>query len=246
MGDIWVFSFVPLKFTSTDPGQTDFYQNISHSFHFLCLITCFFPTSSRKPLVCLFPSVFKQNLLSFIHLVHSGLPRTAVLHLISCLGQDSRPNPWVTALCRQLERNLGTHHEEPLHTAACSQKLKELSQRLIGSSETGGWAKCFSGQTAESESQSVSNLSEVGTQRKRKGSFVHADLEGEEMGQQSKRIKIDDECDTAEEQGAKKEAGVSESDTVVETAALNSSCEALPQHIKVIDTVRKACLPCPH
>uniref|UniRef100_A0A3Q0QWS4 FA complementation group E n=1 Tax=Amphilophus citrinellus TaxID=61819 RepID=A0A3Q0QWS4_AMPCI len=196
---------------------------------------------TMKPLVCLFPSLFKQNLLSFIHLVHSGLPRTAVLHLIKCLDQDSRPNPWVNALCRQLERNLGTHHEQPLYTTACSQRLKELSQHLIGSSETGGWSECFSGQTAKSESQSASDLFEVGTQRKRKGSFVHMASDGEEMGPQSKRTKMDDnECVTAEEQGAKKEMeGVSVSDTAAETPAQNSSCDALPQHIKVKDTVRK-------
>uniref|UniRef100_A0A3Q0QYH0 FA complementation group E n=1 Tax=Amphilophus citrinellus TaxID=61819 RepID=A0A3Q0QYH0_AMPCI len=193
---------------------------------------------TMKPLVCLFPSLFKQNLLSFIHLVHSGLPRTAVLHLIKCLDQDSRPNPWVNALCRQLERNLGTHHEQPLYTTACSQRLKELSQHLIGSSETGGWSECFSGQTAKSESQSASDLFEVGTQRKRKGSFVHMASDGEEMGPQSKRTKMDDnECVTAEEQGAKKEMeGVSVSDTAAETPAQNSSCDALPQHIKVKDT----------
>ncbi|XP_003448271.3 Fanconi anemia group E protein [Oreochromis niloticus] len=187
-----------------------------------------------KPLVCLFPPLFKQNLLSFIHLVHSVLPRTAVLHLIKCLSQDSRPNPWVTALCRQLERDLETHREVPLYTTLCSQRLKELSQHLIGSAETGGWTKCFSSQT-EFESQSTSDLSELGTQRKRKGSFVSVGSDGEETGSQSKRIKMDDnECVTAEELRVNKEMpGAPESDAAAETPASDSSCDGLPEHIKV-------------
>uniref|UniRef100_A0A669DRF5 FA complementation group E n=1 Tax=Oreochromis niloticus TaxID=8128 RepID=A0A669DRF5_ORENI len=193
-----------------------------------------------KPLVCLFPPLFKQNLLSFIHLVHSVLPRTAVLHLIKCLSQDSRPNPWVTALCRQLERDLETHREVPLYTTLCSQRLKELSQHLIGSAETGGWTKCFSSQT-EFESQSTSDLSELGTQRKRKGSFVSVGSDGEETGSQSKRIKMDDnECVTAEELRVNKEMpGAPESDAAAETPASDSSCDGLPEHIKVKTTIQR-------
>lgn len=207
----------------------------------------FFLTSSSKPLVCLFPPLFKQNLLSFIHLVHSVLPRTAVLHLIKCLSQDSRPNPWVTALCRQLERDLETHREVPLYTTPCSQRLKELSQGLIGSAETGGWTKCFSGQTAEFESQSTSDLSELGTQRKRKGSFVSVGSDGEETGSQSKRIKMDDnECVTAEELRVPKEmSGAPESDVAAETPASDSSCGGLPEQIKVKTTIQRR-VPSPH
>ncbi|XP_028439166.1 Fanconi anemia group E protein [Perca flavescens] len=196
-----------------------------------------------KPLVCLFPALFKQNLLSFIHLVQSVLPRTTVLHLLKCLSQDLHPSPWVTALVRQLERNLGAHNEEPLYTPLCSQRLKELSQRLVGSGETEGWAKCFSGQPVESESRRTSCLSELGTQRKRKGSVVTLDSDGEETGQQSKRIKMDlcgSECLNAEEQSAKAEAsGRLGSDAPAETPAeelqpaTDSSCDALPEHIKV-------------
>lgn len=203
----------------------------------------FFLTSFSKPLVCLFPALFKQNLLSFIYLVHSVLPRYTVLRLLSCLSQDPHPSPWVTALVRQLERNLGTRNEEPLYTPLCSQRLKELSQRLAGSGETGGWDKCFSGQTVESGSQSASGLSELGTQRKRKGSFVTLDSDGEETGQKSKRIKTDvcgSECQDAEEQSAKEEkSGKLGSDASAETPAdeqqpaPDSPCDALPEHIKV-------------
>lgn len=179
--------------------------------------------------------------------MHSVLPRTAVLHLIKCLSQDSRPNPWVTALCRQLERDLETHREVPLYTTPCSQRLKELSQGLIGSAETGGWTKCFSDQTAEFESQSTSDLSELGTQRKRKGSFVSVGSDGEETGSQSKRIKMDDnECVTAEELRVPKEmSGAPESDVAAETPASDSSCGGLPEQIKVKTTIQRR-VPSPH
>lgn len=179
--------------------------------------------------------------------MHSVLPRTAVLHLIKCLSQDSRPNPWVTALCRQLERDVETHREVPLYTTPCSQRLTELSQGLIGSAETGGWTKCFSGQTAEFESQSTSDLCELGTQRKRKGSFVSVGSDGEETGSQSKRIKMDDnECVTAEELRVPKEmSGAPESDVAAETPASDSSCGGLPEQIKVKTTIQRR-VPSPH
>ncbi len=205
--------------------------------------THFSLTYSSKPLVCLFPALFKQNLLSFIYLAPSALPRTAVLHLLECLGQDPRPSPWVAALARQLERNLGAHSEEPLYTPLCSQRLKELSQRLVGFGEAGGWAKCLSGQTEASESQSVSGSSEMGTRRKRKGRFVTLDSDGEETGRQSKRIKMDvcgSERLDAEEESAREEMserldGEAPAETPAEDlkTAADSPCDALPEHIKV-------------
>ncbi|XP_071332180.1 Fanconi anemia group E protein [Trachinotus anak] len=208
-----------------------------------------------KPLVCQFPALFKQNLLSFIYLVHSVLPPTTVLHLLKCLSQDPHPNPWITAMTGQLKRSLGANNEEPLCTPLCSQRLKELSQRLGGFSEAGGWAKCLSGQTIGSESQSASGLSEQGTQRKRKGSFVTLDSEGdEEMRQQSKRIKIDicgSECVDAEEQDANEEtSGRLERDAPAQTPAVelqpaaNSPCDSLPEHIKVSVLQIKELLEC--
>ncbi|XP_056241679.1 Fanconi anemia group E protein isoform X2 [Seriola aureovittata] len=199
---------------------------------------------SVKPMVCLFPALFKQNLLSFIYLVHSVLPQTSVLHLLKCLGQDPHPNPWITALGRQLKRSLGVHSEEPLCTPPCSQRLKELSQRLVGFGAAGGWAKCLSGQPSGSESQRSSGLSEQGTQRKRKGSFVTLDSEGDkETAQQSKRIKMDicgSECVDAEEQSANEETtGRLERDAPAETPAedlqpaADSPRDSLPEHIKV-------------
>ncbi|XP_035512924.1 Fanconi anemia group E protein [Morone saxatilis] len=225
-----------------DPGLS-----LSNFIETLCRdeITCA-PVEAQpltvKPLVCLFPALFKQNLLSFLHLVHSILPRTAVLHLLKCLSQDPHPSPWVSTLVRQLQRHLGAHSEEPLYTPLCGQRLKELSQRLVGSGETEGWAKCFSGHTVESGSQRASGLSVLGTQRKRKSSFVTLDSDGDETGQQSKRIKVDvcgSECLDAEEQSVKEEiSGRIESDAVAETPAgelqpaPDQPCDALPEHIK--------------
>ncbi|TMS15898.1 Fanconi anemia group E protein [Larimichthys crocea] len=195
-----------------------------------------------KPLVCLFPALFKQNLLSFVYLVYPVLPRTTIIHLLKCLSQDPHPTPWVSTLVRQLERNLRGHREEPLCTPLCSQRLKELSQRLVGLGETGGWAECFSGQHVESGSQSASGLSELGTQRKRKSSFVSPNSDGEETGQQSKRIKMDvggSEGLNAEEQSAKEEITERlEVDALGETRAKETApgslSDALPEHIKVL------------
>ncbi|XP_010747168.3 Fanconi anemia group E protein [Larimichthys crocea] len=194
-----------------------------------------------KPLVCLFPALFKQNLLSFVYLVYPVLPRTTIIHLLKCLSQDPHPTPWVSTLVRQLERNLRGHREEPLCTPLCSQRLKELSQRLVGLGETGGWAECFSGQHVESGSQSASGLSELGTQRKRKSSFVSPNSDGEETGQQSKRIKMDvggSEGLNAEEQSAKEEITErlevdAPGETRAKETAPGSLSDALPEHIKV-------------
>ncbi|KAM7404651.1 hypothetical protein PAMP_011979 [Pampus punctatissimus] len=176
-----------------------------------------------KPLVCLFPALFKQNLLSFMYLVHSVLPRTTVLRVLKCLSQDHHPSPWVTALIKQLERNLRAHNEEPLYTPLCSHRLRELSQRFAGFSETGGWAKCFSSQTVQSETQSASCLSELGTQRKRKSSFITLDSDGEETGQQCKRMKTNvcsGERVDAEEQSTNEEmSGGLEDDAAAEAPA---------------------------
>ncbi|XP_020503953.2 Fanconi anemia group E protein [Labrus bergylta] len=197
---------------------------------------------SVQPLVCLFPKLFIRNLLSFILLLQPVLPPTKVLPLLKCISQDPNVSPWVAALVRQLKRNMGVHKGMPLYTPSCSQRLKELSQRFVSCGEAGGWVKCFSCQTEESESQRESGLSEPGTQRKRKGSFATLDSDGEETGQKSKRMKMDvcvSECLQTEEQGLKVElSGRLESDAPGETAeeplpAPERPCDALPEHLKV-------------
>lgn len=195
------------------------------------------------PLVWLFTALLKKNLLSFIHLVYLSLPCPPVLHLLKCLCQDPHRTPWMTAMIRQLERNLEVHNEEPLYTPHCGQRLKELSQRLVGSDETGGWAKCFSRQTSECERASGS--SELGTQRKRKGSFLALDSDGEDTGQESKRIKVEvcgsESLDDEEKSATTELSGRLGNDAPAETpaeertpaAAAESPSDVLPEHIKV-------------
>ena len=206
----------------------------------LCLRPISPLTYSSKPLVSLFPASLKQNLLSFVYLIHSALPQTSVLRLLKCLSQDPRPDPWISALCRQIRRSVGVHDEEPLYTPHCSQRLKELSQRLVVRGETGGWAKCD--QTVESGSQSASSLSELGTQRKRKVSLVTVDSGDEETGQQSKRIRMD-VCGSeqkAEEQDVHEETSERlERETPAEELQPAPDCqsESLPEHIKVREQI---------
>ncbi|XP_029995694.1 Fanconi anemia group E protein isoform X1 [Sphaeramia orbicularis] len=196
-----------------------------------------------KPLVCLFPALFKQNLLSFIHLVHSFLPRATVFHLLDCLSHDSPPNPWVAALVRQLGRTLCPHSGDPLYSPLCSQRLLDLSQRLGGSGEVGGWASCLNGQTVSSSaSQSASGLSELGTQRKRKSTFIALESDSEEAGQQSKRMKMDlcgnEGLDAGDQGQTEDTTGILEGASIgVSAEALQPSpdtpCDSLPEHIKV-------------
>ncbi|XP_024149302.1 Fanconi anemia group E protein [Oryzias melastigma] len=183
-----------------------------------------------KPLVCLFPTTFKQNLLSFLYLVQPSLPESTILPLLKCLVQETGSSPWVTALVKQLEGRSKTHHEQPMCTNRCAQRLKELSKRLVGSGEVTGWAKCFSSPTTSSELKDMPEISEPGSQRKRKGSFIHLDSDSEETGQHSKRRKTEDEC--ADEGETVKTTVVPESVPAVIPLSENTR-EALPEDIKV-------------
>lgn len=195
-----------------------------------------FLISSSKPLVCLFPTLFKQNLLTFISLVHQLLPPTAVHDLLLCLGQDPQRSPWVSALMRQLERNIGVHSEEPLCTPVCSQRLKQLSQQFVGPGGTRGWVDCFGGLVKDSGT--LSHSSTQGTQKKRKISL-------EETEQESKRPKVDmcsNECIDAAEQRMKEELS-EKLESIVPSEGTDKNMQpaedsesqynALPQHIKV-------------
>ncbi|KAM4736993.1 Fanconi anemia group E protein isoform 2-T2 [Anableps anableps] len=190
-------------------------------------------TLSVKPLVCLFPPLFKQNLLTFLYLVHSAIPGPTVLLLLKCLSHDSNPTPWVRALGRQLERKLEMNHKDPLYSERCSQKLKKLSERLGGSSEAGGWADCFNSQTEESESYRRPDLPEHGTQWKRRASFDHVDTDREETVQESKRLKTDvhvDEPIDAEDKKVRMETQAG-SESTAETPA-ETLHDGLPEHIR--------------
>lgn len=193
--------------------------------------------------MCLFPTLFKQNLLTFISLVHQLLPQTAVQDLLLCLRQDPQRSPWVSALMRQLERNIGVHSEEPLCTPVCSQRLKQLSQQFVGPGGTGGWADCFGGLVKDSGT--LSHSSAQGTQKKRKSSQISLDSDREETEQESKRPKVDmcsNECIDAAEQSTKEELS-EKLESIVPSEGTDKNMQpadnsesqynALPQHIKV-------------
>ncbi|XP_061908889.1 Fanconi anemia group E protein [Entelurus aequoreus] len=220
----------------------------------LCRDEVVYPGTDGRPLtvkalVCLFPALFKQNLLTFIYLIHSLLPKAAVLRLLQCLSQDSSPSPWVSALTRQLERNLGSLNKEHLFTPVCRGRLEKLSQRLGG--DTAGWAECFSIETEES--QNTPCLLELGKQKKRKGNFDILDSD-EEILQQSKRLKIEESrsghvnAEKVREEGLDAEEPAQEStqdhlpndmkvaeklegDAPSEVTAQDNSCDSLPEHI---------------
>lgn len=147
---------------------------------------------------------------------------------------------------------MGITSEQPLYTPLCSQRVKELSQCLVGFGETGGWAKFFDSHAIESEAQSQSGLSERGTQRKRKSSFVTLDSDGEEEVQQNKRIKMDvcgrERLDAAEQSTEGKSERI-ESDAPAETSddglqpASDSPRDVLPEHIQVQSLICFTILP---
>lgn len=204
-----------------------------------CLSHTRFFSPCSKPLVCLFSALFKQNLLTFIHLIHSALPRIAVLRVLECLSQDSHPSPWVTALIRQLERNFGIQSEDRLFTSMCSNRLEELSRRVVGFGENGGWLECLS--VGAGESDCPRGPSEVGTQRKRRCSHVSLDSD-EGTAQPSKRKKLDPcdrRCTDVEDQRPNEELIGMEGDAPLTQPAEEpqpetvTSCDALPERIKV-------------
>lgn len=190
-----------------------------------------------KPLVCLFPAIFKQNLLSFIHHIRHILPPSTVHSLLESLKQDTQSNTWVTALVTQWKRQLDIDNEKPLFSAQCAKRLRDLSQRLDNTGKAGGWASCFQS-VASAAPQSGSTLSEVRTQRKRNSSAITQDSDSEETSQKNKRIKVDlcGSEDVKPEQ-AKKEELINDVSTGVSAKALQPQpdmpCNTLPEHVKV-------------
>lgn len=183
-----------------------------------------------KPLVCLFSTLFQNNLLTFLHRVQSALPETTVLRLLKCLTEDSPLNPWVSALSKLLERKLELRYDEPLCTEQCSVKLKEMFEGSVGYSAA-GWTQCLNHQIVKPESQIAS---EAGTQRKRPGSFVHLDdADDEETRRESKRIKwniFDDELDELEDGDVKNQAGGGSESAAT---AGNPAPDNLPENLRV-------------
>ncbi|KAK2898551.1 hypothetical protein QQF64_032215 [Cirrhinus molitorella] len=137
-----------------------------------------------KPLVCLFSEGFKRNLLCFLHLIHPGLPKDRVHHLLECLTQDDVENQWACALIKQLQRDIEGTRKGTLLTSNCTGKLKNLCERFRNADAKGGWATCFEELEAESKETNVPS------QKKRKSDNMDQDGDVQE-DHQSKRVKMD-------------------------------------------------------
>lgn len=181
-----------------------------------------------KPMVCLFPTLFKHNFLAFLHHVQHLLPQNTVQHVLECIKEDALPNTWITSLVTQLERQLDIDNQATLFSAQCGQRLMDLSKRLQCAGKAGGWTSCF--QASPPPESTGSTSFQVGPQIKRKSNAVDQDSDGEEASQQNKRMRVDlgDEGDVSIEQGTRREPSGAETE---------ASSEALPSPPDVHDTL---------
>uniref|UniRef100_A0A3B4BI72 Fanconi Anaemia group E protein C-terminal domain-containing protein n=1 Tax=Periophthalmus magnuspinnatus TaxID=409849 RepID=A0A3B4BI72_9GOBI len=187
-----------------------------------------------KPLVCLFPRLFQQNLLEFVYHLHHVLPQSTLRHLLDCIKQDCPPNSWVSSLVTQLERQLGIDQEKPLFSAQCGQRLTKLIHQLPRSDEAGGWASCFN-LPLSSAPHSGPALPGVVSQRKRKSSDIYQDLDSEETSQNKRmrgNICADEDVGTQQELSKKEDAP----DALISSEPIDPPPDvprdALPENIK--------------
>ncbi|KAA0714066.1 60S ribosomal protein L10a [Triplophysa tibetana] len=143
-----------------------------------------------KPLVCLFTEVFKCNLLGFLHLIHPGVSRHNLQHLLQCLTQDQRENQWSCVLIKQLYRDIEGTRNGTLLSSKCTENLRGLCERFKDQSTEGRWASCFQ----EMGSEQVDDQTDFSVlpQKKRKSDNLDRDVDDD--AQQSKRfcLKITD------------------------------------------------------
>ncbi|XP_059358790.1 Fanconi anemia group E protein isoform X1 [Carassius carassius] len=171
-----------------------------------------------KPLVCLFSEGFKRKLLCFLHLLHPGLPKDHVLHLLQCLTQDDVENQWTCVLIKQLQRDIEGTRKGTLLTSDGTGKLKSLCERLRNTNAKGKWAYCFEDLEAEDKETNMPVLS----QKKRKSDNMDHDGDDQE-DHQSKRVKMDF-CPSEEE-----ERLTEEEEPKIRTSQLQQSVAAVSQ-----------------
>lgn len=191
-----------------------------------------------KPVVCLFPVLFKQNLLVFIHQIHHLLPQTTLHHVLKCIKQDPLPNTWVTSMVTQLERRIDFDQNKPLFSAQCNNRLMDLSQQLHSSRKTGGWDYCFQAAHSHSTLESkASTLSQFLPIRKRKSGVDILNSDNDGINQQNKRMRVDlcDSEDVYHELSKREETPDAETLASPEAPPLPShvSNDSLPDTIKV-------------
>lgn len=136
--------------------------------------------------MCLFSEGFQRNLLCFLHLIHPGLPKDSVLHLLHCLTRDGRENQWACALIKQLQRDIEGTRKGTLLTSNCTETLESLCARFRNANAKGRWASCFEGLKTEGKETDMSVL----YQKKRKSDNMDHDGDAQEDNL-SKRVKVD-------------------------------------------------------
>lgn len=187
--------------------------------------------------MCLFPEVFKRNLLCFLHLIHPGLPRDNIVHLLQCLTQDHRENQWSCVFIKQLYRELEGTRKETLLTSNCTEKLRGLCERFRDQNTNGRWASCF--QEIETEQADDQTDFSVLSQKKRKSDNLDRDVDDDV--QQSKRVKVDsctaqDEDEGLPEEEEEPKMRMSQRDQSSASKSQTSShqtSKVLSDHIKV-------------
>ncbi|XP_067913202.1 Fanconi anemia group E protein isoform X2 [Heterodontus francisci] len=93
---------------------------------------------SLKPLFYLLPVMVRRNLLSFLHLGNTVVPKDCLHHLILQFRQNPDADLWTQKLIDVLEQDLEgrlCHLTPVLHTDRSQQQLKCLIQKLMGISE---------------------------------------------------------------------------------------------------------------
>lgn len=198
-----------------------------------------------KPLVCLFSEGFKRNLLCFLHVLHPGLPKDHVLHLLRCLTRDDVENQWTCVLIKQLQRDIEGTRKGTLLTSDGTGKLKSLCERFRNANEKGKWAYCFEDLEAEDKESNMPVLS----QKKRKSDNMDHDGDAQE-DQQSKRLKMDfcpseeEERLTEEEEPKIRTSQLQQSAASVSQARSDvlGSSKNLPDHMKAAVPVIKELL----
>ncbi|KAK3539929.1 hypothetical protein QTP70_019576 [Hemibagrus guttatus] len=196
---------------------------------------------TTKPLVSLFPVMFKHDLLCFLHLLHPGLPRESVLSLLRCLSQDADKNPWVCALISQLYKDIGVEEfrKDTLLTSEFVLSLKDLCDRFKDFREKRGWDLCLNERRTDELSTDCQIDADL---KKRKSEITEFQMDSDVDEPGSKRRKIDLAAQGGPEDG---QVAVGQEESDVKTTQLVKELEGdpsatvpmpeddvLPDHIK--------------
>ncbi|XP_041050784.1 Fanconi anemia group E protein isoform X1 [Carcharodon carcharias] len=93
---------------------------------------------SLIPLFYLLPVIARRNLLSFLHLGNTVVPKDCLHHLIVQLRQNPDADLWTQRLIDTLEQDIGDglgHLVPHSHTEQSQQQWRSLCQKLMGISE---------------------------------------------------------------------------------------------------------------